>query len=71
MMTVRLLTLQTRQMLTKREPCSDYIERELNGIVLKNDDLTSDKKVTPSSLKAHLKQLLKNGNLHVGYMTTE
>ena len=52
-------------------PCSDYIERELNGIVLKNDDLTSDKKVTPSSLKAHLKQLLKNGNLHVGYMTTE
>ena len=52
-------------------PCSDYIERELNGIVLKNDDLTSDKKVTPSSLKAHLKQLLKKGNLHVGYMTTE
>jgi hypothetical protein len=38
---------------------------------LKNDDLTCDKKVTPSSLKAHLKQLLKNGNLHVGYMTTE
>lgn len=52
-------------------PCSDYIERELNGIVLKNDDLTSNKKVTPSSLKAHLKQLLKKGNLHVGYMTTE
>lgn len=52
-------------------PCSDYIERELNGIVLKDDDLTCDKKVTPSSLKAHLKQLLKKGNLHVGYMTTE
>ena len=52
-------------------PCSDYIERELNGIVLKDDDLPSDKKVTPSSLKAHLKQLLKKGNLHVGYMTTE
>ena len=52
-------------------PCSDYIERELNGIVLKNDDLTNDKKVTPSSLKAHLKQLLRKGNLHVGYMTTE
>ena len=52
-------------------PCSDYIERELNGIVLKNDDLTCDKKVTPSSLKAHLKQLLKKGNLHVGYLTTE
>ena len=52
-------------------PCSDYIERELNGIVLKDDDLTSDRKVTPSSLKAHLKQLLKKGNLHVGYMTTE
>ena len=52
-------------------PCSDYIERELNGIVLKNDDLTSDRKVTPSSLKAHLIQLLKNGNLHVGYMTTD
>lgn len=30
-----------------------------------------DKKVTPSSLKAHLKQLLKKGNLHVGYMTSE
>lgn len=27
--------------------------------------------VTPSSLKAHLKQLLKKGNLHVGYLTTE
>lgn len=52
-------------------PCSDYIERELNGIVLKNDDLTCDKKVTPSSLKAHLKQMLKKGNVHVGYLTTE
>jgi predicted Zn-dependent peptidase len=52
-------------------PCSDYIERELNGILLKNDDLTCDKKVTPSSLKDHLKQLLKKGNLHVGYLTTE
>ena len=52
-------------------PCSDYIERELNGIVLKDDDLTCDKKVTPSSLKDHLKQLLKKGNLHVGYLTTE
>ena len=52
-------------------PCSDYIERELNGIVLKDDDLTCDKKVTPSSLKAHLKQLLKKGNVHVGYLTTE
>lgn len=52
-------------------PCSDYIERELNGIVLKDDDLTCDKKVTPSSLKAHLKQMLKKGNVHVGYLTTE
>ena len=52
-------------------PCSDYIERELNGIVLKDDDLISDRKVTPSSLKAHLKQLLKKGNVHVGYLTTE
>ncbi len=52
-------------------PCSDYIERELNGVLLKNDDLTCDKKVTPSSLKDHLKQLLKKGNLHVGYLTTE
>ena len=59
-------------MITFSDPLiSDYIERELNGIVLKNDDLPSDKKVTPSSLKAHLKQLLKKGNLHVGYMTTE
>lgn len=52
-------------------PCSDYIERELNGVLLKNDDLTCDKKVTPSSLKAHLKQMLKKGNVHVGYLTTE
>ena len=52
-------------------PCSDYIERELNGVLLKNDDLTCDKKVTSSSLKAHLKQMLKKGNVHVGYLTTE
>ena len=62
----------SEKMITFSDPLiSDYIERELNGIVLKDDDLPSDKKVTPSSLKAHLKQLLKKGNLHVGYMTTE
>ena len=50
---------------------SDYIARELNGLVVKEGDVSYIKQVTPSSLKAHLKQLLKKGNLHVGYLTTE
>ena len=50
---------------------SDLIARELNGIVIKEGDTSYIKQVTPSSLKAHLRQLLKKGNLHIGYLTTE
>ena len=49
----------------------DYLTQELNGIVIKNDDMTYVAQVTPASLKAHVKKLLKKGNLHVGYLTTE
>ncbi len=50
---------------------SDLIARELNGIVIKEGDTSYIKQVTLSSLKAHLRQLLKKGNLHIGYLTTE
>jgi predicted Zn-dependent peptidase len=48
-----------------------YLTQELNGIVVKQDNIAYVRQVTPSSLRAHLKQLLKKGNLHVGYLTTE
>lgn len=50
---------------------SEYLSREIDGIVVKKGDVTYIKQVTPASLKAHLKNLLKKGNLHVGYLTTE
>jgi hypothetical protein len=53
---------------TKRR---DYLKQELNGIVVKEGDLTYIRQVTPKSLKAFVKQLLKKGNLHVGYLTSE
>ena len=49
----------------------DYLTQELNGIVVKEGDLTYIRQVTPKSLKAYVKQLLKKGNQHVGYLTTE
>ena len=49
----------------------DYLTQELNGIVVKQGDMTYVRQVTPASLRTHLKQLLKQGNLHVGYLTTE
>ena len=49
----------------------DYLTQELNGIVVKQGDMTYVRQVTPASLKAHFKQLLKLGNLHIGYLTTE
>ena len=49
----------------------DYLTQELNGIVVKQGDMTYIRQVTPASLKAHVKQLLKKGNLHIGYLTTE
>ncbi len=48
-----------------------YLDRELGVIPEVNGDDTYICQVTPASLKAHLRQLLKNGNLHVGYLTTE
>ena len=49
----------------------DYLTQELNGIVVNQGDLTYIRQVTPKSLKAFVKQLLKKGNLHVGYLTSE
>lgn len=49
----------------------DYLTQELNGIVVKEGDLTYIRQVTPKSLKAFVKQLLKKGNIHVGFLTTE
>ena len=49
----------------------DYLTQELNGIVVKEGDMTYVRQVTPASLRAHVKQLLEHGNLHVGYLTTE
>lgn len=47
------------------------LKRELYGTAIDANDLTYIRKVTPKSLKAHLKRLLKKGNLHIGYLTTE
>ena len=49
----------------------EYLTQELNGIVIKDGDMTYVSQVTPASLKAHLKKLLTKGNLHIGYLTTE
>jgi predicted Zn-dependent peptidase len=50
---------------------NEYVMRELNGIVVKQGDVTYIKQVTPASLKSHLQQLLTKGNLPIGYLTTE
>ena len=47
------------------------LTRELGDIITDDNDVTYIKKVTPASLKAHLRQLLKQGNRHIGYLTTE
>ena len=49
----------------------DYLTQELNGIVTEHAGMIYVSKVTPASLKAHVKQLLTKGNLHIGYLTTE
>lgn len=48
-----------------------FVNRELYGMEMDETDLSYIRKVTPKSLKAHMKHLLKKGNLHVGYLTTE
>ena len=50
---------------------SALINSELYDMGIDETDLTYIHKVTPQSLKAHLKRLLKKGNLHIGYLTTE
>ena len=47
------------------------LKRELYGMAIDANDLTYIRKVTLKSLRAHLRNLLKKGNLHVGYLTTE
>lgn len=47
------------------------VKREVYGIAVDKNDLSYLRKVTPKSLKAHLKRMLENGNLHIGYLTTE
>ncbi len=47
------------------------LTRELGDIITDDNDVTYIKQVTPASLKAHLRQLLKQGNRHIGYLTTE
>lgn len=49
----------------------DYLVQELNGIVVNQGALTYIRQVTPASLRAHVRQLLKKGHRHVGYLTTE
>ena len=47
------------------------LTRELGDIVIDANDVTFVKQVTTTSLKSHLRQLLKKGNKHIGYLTTE
>jgi len=49
----------------------DYAAESLGEVVIDNSDLTYIKRVTPASLKAHVKRLLKKGHLHIGHLTTE
>ena len=59
------------------KPLNDFdklsllVQREVYGIAVDKNDLSYLRKVTPKSLKAHLKRMLENGNLHIGYLTTE
>ena len=53
------------------EECDLFTKHELYKWVTDYNDLTYIRKVTPNALKAHLKRLLKKGNLHIGYFTTE
>lgn len=47
------------------------MEKDMGYVTIDPNDLSYLKKVTPASLKAHVRQLLKQGNVHVGYFTTE
>lgn len=47
------------------------LSRELGDIVTDDTDTQHIKRVTPASLREHLRQLLSKGNRHTGYLTTE
>lgn len=55
----------------KYNDINTFVNQELYGMPMDKTDLSYIRKVTPQSLKAHLKRLLKEGNLHIGYYTTE
>ena len=48
-----------------------FVNRQLYGMEMDETDLSYIRKVTPKMLKAHLRNILKKGNLHTGYLTTE
>ena len=66
--------IKQRERTTKAPDYNDlnsFINRELYGLEMDETNLSYIRKVTPKSLKAHLRNLLKKGNLHIGYLTTE
>lgn len=60
-----------QSLVSKGAPQNEYLDLALDGMVVKDNDVEMIKKVTPSSLKAHLQQLLEKGNVHIACLTTE
>lgn len=48
-----------------------FVNQELYGMPMDRYDLSYLRKVTPESLKKHLRNLLQKGNLQIGHYTTE
>lgn len=55
----------------KQDPCNTYLNREFGDELDDPFDLTCVRQVTPASLKAYLRKILKKGSCHIGYITTE
>ncbi|WP_027455247.1 insulinase family protein [Xylanibacter brevis] len=55
----------------KQDPCNTYLNREFGDELDDPFDLTCVRQVTPASLKAYLRKMLKKGSCHIGYITTE
>lgn len=55
----------------KQDPCNTYLNREFGDELDDPFDLTYVRQVTPASLKAYLRKMLKKGSCHIGYITTE
>lgn len=53
------------------EKFDNIVRAELGELVYDENLLQQIKKVTPESLKEHVRQILKHSNRHVGYATTE